>query len=72
MRAIKLGQVGLELPRLLTTRNKFVCVGVTSCVDIDCARLSLCQAPKAQAEICQQKLLRFERKNCRTNNKLHK
>ena len=62
MRAIKLGQAGLELPRLLTTRNKFVCVGVTSRVDIDCARLSLCQAPKAQAEIYQQKLIRLQKK----------
>ena len=62
MTGIKLAQVRLELPRLLTTTHKLVCVGVTSCVDIDCARLSLCQAPKAQAEICQQKLLRLQKK----------
>ena len=34
MRDIKLPQVGLELARLLTTRHKFVCFGVTSCVDM--------------------------------------
>ena len=44
MRDIKLPQVGLELVRLLGTRHKFVSFHVTSHVDIDCARLSLCQA----------------------------
>ena len=43
MRVIKLPQVGLEFARLLTTRHKFVCFDVTSRVDIDCARSSLCQ-----------------------------
>ena len=43
MRNIELPQVWLELARLLTTRHKFVCFGVTSSVDIDCARSSLCQ-----------------------------
>ena len=41
---IKLPQVGLELAWLLTTRHKFVSFDVTSHVDIDCARSSLCQA----------------------------
>ena len=41
---LKLPQVGLELPRLLTTRHKFVCFVVTSSVHIECARSSLCQA----------------------------
>ena len=40
---IKLPQVGLKLARLLTTRHKFVCFGVTSRVDINCARSSLCR-----------------------------
>ena len=44
MRDIELPQVGLEFARLLTTRHKFVCFGVSSSVDIDCARSSLCQA----------------------------
>ena len=44
MKDIKLPQVGLKLPRLLTTRHKFVCFDVTSRVDIDCARSSLCEA----------------------------
>ena len=44
MRDIKLPQVGLELAYLLTTRHKIVCFEVTSRVDIDCARSSLCQA----------------------------
>ena len=44
MRDINLPQVGLELAHLLTTRHKFVCFDVTSHVDIDCARSSLCQA----------------------------
>ena len=44
MRDIKLPQVGLELVRLQTTRHKFVCFDVTSRVDIDSARSSLCQA----------------------------
>ena len=43
MKDIKLPQVGLKLPRLLTTRHKFVCFDVTSRVDIDCARSSLCE-----------------------------
>ena len=37
MRDIKLPQVGLKLAWLLTTKHKFVCFDVTSCVDIDCA-----------------------------------
>lgn len=41
MRGIKLPQVALELARLLTTRHKFVCFDVTSCVEIDCARSAL-------------------------------
>ena len=44
MRDIKLPQAGLELAHLLTTRHKSVCFDVTSHVDIDCARSSLCQA----------------------------
>ena len=44
MEDIKFPQVGLELSRLLTTRDMFVCLDVTSCIDIDCARSSLCQA----------------------------
>ena len=35
---------GVQLARLLTTRHKFVCLGVTSRADIDCARSYLCQA----------------------------
>ena len=42
MRDIKLQQVGLELARLLTVTRKFVCFDVTSRVDMDCARSSLC------------------------------
>ena len=48
MRDIKLPQVGVELVRLLATRHKFVCFDVPSHVDIDCARLSLCQARQAR------------------------
>ena len=44
MRDIKLPQVEPKLARLLATRHKFVCSNVTSRVDIDCARSSLCQA----------------------------
>ena len=44
MRDIKLLQMGLGLAQLLPTRHKFVCFRVTSHVDIDCARSSLCQA----------------------------
>ena len=44
MRDMKLPQVGLELAHLLTTRHRFLCFNVTSHVDIDCARSSLCQA----------------------------
>ena len=50
MREIKLPQVGLKLARLLTTRHKFVWFGVTSSVDIDCARSSLCQACQLSRE----------------------
>ena len=41
---IKLPQVVLKLARLLTTRHKFVCFEVTSRVNIDYVRSSLCQA----------------------------
>ena len=41
---MKLPQVGLKLVWLLTTRHKFVCFSITSRVDIDCARSSLCLA----------------------------
>ena len=44
MRDIKLPQEEPKLARLLTTRQKVVCFDVTSRVDIDCARSSLCQA----------------------------
>ena len=43
MREIKLPQVGLEVAWLLTNTHKFVCFGVTSHVDIDYTRSSLCQ-----------------------------
>ena len=44
MRDKKLPQVVLEIASLLITRHKIVCFVYTSFVDIDCARLSLCQA----------------------------
>ena len=50
MRDIKLTQVGLELACLLTTRHKFVCFDVTSRVDINCARSSLCHARQLSRE----------------------
>ena len=43
MRHIKLPEVGLELAWLLTIAHKFVYFGVTSRVDIDYTRSSLCQ-----------------------------
>ena len=50
MRDIKLPQVEVELAVLLTTWHKFVCFDVTSRVDIDCARSSLCQARQLSRE----------------------
>ena len=49
MRDIKLPNVGLELARLLITRHKFVCFGVTSHVDINCAKSSLCRLLTAKS-----------------------
>ena len=43
IRDIKLPQAGLKLAQLLAVRNMFLCFDVTSRVDIDCTRLSLCQ-----------------------------
>ena len=50
MRDVKLPQLGLKLARLLTITHKFVCFDVTSRVDIDYARSSLCQAPYLSRE----------------------
>ena len=50
MRDIKLPQVGVELPRLLTTRHKLLCFDVTSRVDIDCDRSSLYQTRQLSRE----------------------
>ena len=44
MRDIKLPRLRFELARRQTTTHKFVCFDVTSRVDIDYARSSLCQA----------------------------
>ena len=44
MRDIKLPRLKFELACLLTTRHKFVCFDITSRVEIDYARSSLCQA----------------------------
>ena len=43
MRDILLPQVGLELPQLLTARQKFVCFAATSRENIDYARSPLFQ-----------------------------
>ena len=50
MRDIKLPQVRRKLAQLLTTRQKFVCFDVTSPVEIDYARQSLCQARQLNRE----------------------
>ena len=44
MRDKNLPRMGLEPAQMLTTRHTFVCFDVTSHVEIDCARSSLCQA----------------------------
>ena len=50
MRDIKLPLMGLETAWLLTTKRKIVYFDVTSRVNIDCARSSLCQAHQLSRE----------------------